>query len=395
MNRKEQTEKLTAKALVVMILFFMVMLFSYSVNAQVIDNNNKKLDKVVKKYKFKKFVKGIFQYSTLYTSFTETSPLFTPAQYFVTQGGEVQNITPEVSNDYVVSWGIRKVARFDYENRANRFYDGTEQTTSLNSNYSSIRGLEYYVNYSKGRQQGRDFKSERYFLRYSAKWWSSRIDLQKNGLINLDYKSLDIRFRLPIGKKLSISFGPAVRTHLPYGYSPIENFLLTRPWWELAYDYGYMDHFYQIDYDNDGEIDNFDWWWSDPNGDRVNDTDAEFRKSTYARIVRDYNKNELESIGTLGTLSGVVGADFYHYRDKFWLHAWGNVYPIHKHIHGDEAYSYENYIGSNDWIDHNVGFMFGWFLDKNKKFGIYTEYEQTKFWDKNLSYTKVGLNWKL
>ena len=47
MNRKEQTEKLTAKALVVMIVFFMVMLFSYSVNAQVIDNNNKKLDKVV------------------------------------------------------------------------------------------------------------------------------------------------------------------------------------------------------------------------------------------------------------------------------------------------------------------------------------------------------------
>ena len=110
-------------------------------SAQVIDGDDKQIEKIVKKHKFKKFVKGIFQYSTLYTSFTETSPLFTPDQFFVTQGGEVQNITPEVSNDYVISWGIRKVARFDYENRINRFYDGTEQTTSLNSNYSSIRGL--------------------------------------------------------------------------------------------------------------------------------------------------------------------------------------------------------------------------------------------------------------
>lgn len=375
------------------LLLLLTLLLGLCSSAQVIDNSSKIEDKLVREYKFKKFVSGIFKYSTVYTSFTETSPLFTPEQYFVTQGGDVQNITPEISNDFVVSWGIRKVARMDYENKQNKFYDGSEQTTSLNSNYSSIRGLEYYINYSRGRQQGRNFKSERYFVRYSAKWWSSRIDIQKNGLICLDYKSADLRLRLPLGKKLSLSLGPIVRTHLPYGFSPISNYLETSPWWELAYEYGYMDHFYQIDSNNDGVLDNYDWWWSDPEGNRIADTDLDFRKNRFTGIVNDYNERELDAIGELGTLSGVVGLDFYHYRDKFWMHLWSNIYPIHKHIYGDEAYSYETYIGKNDWVDHNVGLMFGWYL--TPKLGIYTEYEQTKFWDKKLSYTKVGLNWRL
>ena len=91
----------------------------------------------------------------------------------------------------------------------------------------------------------------------------------------------------------------------------------------------------------------------------------------------------------------VVGLDFYHYgnNDKWWLHSWGNVYPIHKHIYGDENFSYEDYLGKNDWIDYNYGVMFGWNI--TKKFGIFTEYEKTKFWDKNLMYLKAGLNWQL
>ena len=48
----------------------------------------------------------------------------------------------------------------DYENRENRFYDGSEQNMSLSSNIGSVKGLEYLFQFSKGRQQGRDFKSE-------------------------------------------------------------------------------------------------------------------------------------------------------------------------------------------------------------------------------------------
>jgi hypothetical protein len=393
MNRKKETEKFTANALVVLIVFFMVMLFSASVTAQVIDDNEKINKKLERKYKSKKFWNSIFKYGTFYGAYNESSPLFMPEEYFVTQGGDLVNVTPELSNDFMVSYGFRKLARFDYENKAKKFYDGSEKNTGLQSNIGAVKGLEYVFQYSKGRQQNREFESHKYFLRYIAKYWSSKLEWQENGLINLDYKSADLRFRIPLGKKFSISLGGVARSHKPYGYNPIDDYLLTKAWWDLAYDYGFQDHYYGIDYDNDGQLDNFDWWWSNPDGDRIADTDLDFRRNAYFGIVNHYNESELDKIGELATLSGVVGVDFYHYRDKFYLHSWGNVMPIHRHIKGNEEFSYENHYGSDDWVDYNYGVMFGWYISKN--LGVFTEYENTKMWDKNLKYIKAGINLKL
>ena len=214
-------------------------------------------------------LKDIFKYSTIYASYNESSPLFTPESYFVTQGGDVINTTPDVVNDYSYSFGLRKIARFDYENKENRFYDGSESNTSLSSNFGNVRGLEYLIQYTKGKQRGREYESERYFVRYSKKWFSIRAEIQNNGIIDLNYKAGDLRFKLPLGKKLSLSLGGVVRTHQPYGYNPIDDYLDTNPWWNLVYDYGYVDHFYGIDYDNDGQVDNFDWWWSNPEGEKI------------------------------------------------------------------------------------------------------------------------------
>ena len=101
----------------------------------------------------------------------------------------------------------------------------------------------------------------------------------------------------------------------------------------------------------------------------------------------------MDAIGILGTLSAVVGLDYYHYRDNLWIHGWGNIFPKHKHIHGNEDYSYETFIQSDDWVDYNYGIIFGWNISKS--IGIFTEYEKTKFWDKDLVYMKAGLNFKL
>lgn len=365
-------------------LLLLLVLFSTSVDAQIL--------------------RDIFKYSTVYGSYAETSPLFTTPTYFVTQDGEVRDVTPERSNDYVVSYGIRKIARMDYENRTNRFYDGSEQNSSLSSNIGNIKGLEYLFQYSKGRQQGRDFKSERYLIRYIAKYWIGKVEIQNNGLICLNYKTADLRLRLPIGKKFSLSAGAAVRTHKPYGYNPIDEYLNSMlvnddgdeypaNWWDLAYDYGYQDVAYGIDTDLDGQSDQFDWHWINEEGIRVADTDLDFRRNDYTKIVNDYNKTMLDAVGILGTLSAVVGVDYYHYRDNLWIHSWGNVFPKHKHIHGDEEFSYETFIGSDDWVDYNYGIIFGWNI--NKRIGIFTEYEKTKFWDKDLVYIKAGLNFKL
>ena len=164
-------------------------------------------------------------------------------------------------------------------------------------------------------------------------------------------------------------------------------------WWDLAYNYGFQDVGYGIDADFDGQIDQSDWYWVDEDGERVADTDLDFRRNDYTKIVNDYNETMLNAIGILGTLSAVVGVDYYHYRDNLWVHSWGNLFPKHKHIHGDEEFSYETFIGSDDWVDYNYGIIFGWNI--NKRIGIFTEYEKTKFWDKDLVYIKAGLNLKL
>ena len=39
-------------------------------------------------------------------------------------------------------------------------------------------------------------------MRYIAKWWMAKTEIQQNGLINLDYKAADLRFRVPLFKNL-------------------------------------------------------------------------------------------------------------------------------------------------------------------------------------------------
>ena len=69
-------------------------------------------------------VQKFFKYSTVYTSAFANSPMQPTTEYYVTQDGQLNDITIENPFDYTATIGIRKVARFKYENRQNRFYDG-------------------------------------------------------------------------------------------------------------------------------------------------------------------------------------------------------------------------------------------------------------------------------
>lgn len=50
-------------------------------------------------------------------------------------------------------------------------------------------------------------------MRYLAKWWLVKAESQRNELVDINYKSADVRFRIPISKKLSISIGAMYRTY--------------------------------------------------------------------------------------------------------------------------------------------------------------------------------------
>ena len=255
------------------------MLLSSSVNAQIL----------------KKAYNKVFKYATVYGTYTQEDGFEAPPQYFVTQKGEVVDITPEWDVDYQVTYGIRKMSRLGYEKKPGEFFTGEEQV-SLNSNYSEVKGLEYILQYDKGRVHNREYINEKYLVRWISKWWSLKGEYLKNEKIQLNYKSADLRFRVPIGKRLSFSIGGMVRTHRPYGFLPIDEYLGSEQiddngntyearWWHLAYNYNYEDHAYGIDNNFDGIPDGIDWWWSNENGDRVADTDLDFRRNIYGGIV--------------------------------------------------------------------------------------------------------------
>ena len=227
-----------------------------------------------------------------------------------------------------------------------------------------------------------------------------KAELFNQGLVNLDYTQIETRARLHVGE-VDFSIGVAGRRHKAYGYNPIAEYLANNPWWDLPRGLGYSDIYYGIDYDNDDEIDNFDWYWLDPDGNKVADTDEDFRKYIYGDIVNAYNAEQLSQIGILGSLSAIMGVDYYHYSENFWAHAWASMLPWHMHLIGNHMYSYEqfadqlentNHFIPGQWIDYSLGSVVGYKIGLN--WGIFAEGEYMKYWDREIFEIKAGINYQ-
>ena len=337
----------------------------------------------------------LLKYSTFYASGIGGTPIDATPEYFVDQSSNIQEITREYPFNYTISIGLRKIARFDYEQRQNNFYDGqTESTVAASSNIGAVNGLEYIAQYELGRQQGHKYTSQRYFIRYLGNHTLTKIEYQDNGLVDLNYLQVDFRYRQKLGKKLNLSAGLMGRWHDAYGINPIGDYLNENPWWNLAYDYGYNDNYYGIDYDNDNVVDDFDWYWVGPNGEEVADTDLDFRKYIFNDLINQYNDSVLSTIPTQFQLSTVIGADFYHYSDNFWFHTWGNIIPYHFHsdLLGDHSHTFHHYNNMKQWIDFNYGALIG--LKVKRNIGVFIEGEHQRYWEKNLYNFRVGFNYQ-
>jgi len=281
--------------------------------------------------------------------------------------------------------------------QTNAFYDGTEIQTGLSSNIGAVKGWEYKFQWEWARQFGNEYTREDIFLRYLGDNFIFKLEQMQDGLADLDYRAVDLRWRKPIGKKLNLSIGAAFRTHRPYGYLPIADYLDDNPWWQLAYDNGYNDNYYGIDYDNDGELDNFDFFWNDENGERVSDTDLDFRTNVFGGIVNDFNRERLIQIEDLGTISPVIGLDFYHYSQdgNNWAHIYTSVMPYHQQVMGNKDFSYGKFISEGEdaqWTDFTIGSMTGWKI--TKKLGVFAEMNYLQYWDRQVFTAKAGLNFQ-
>ena len=86
-------------------------------------------------------LKKVFKFATFYGAVNGGTSLSDVDIYSVTDG--LQTTTVETPFDYSITLGVRKIARFGYENKANTFYNGTENTFSDAATVGKIRGLEY------------------------------------------------------------------------------------------------------------------------------------------------------------------------------------------------------------------------------------------------------------
>ena len=369
-----------------------------------------------KKGLFKTIYKDLFEYSTIYLAGDIQNPKEQPKDYFVRTNPSGNLYEPPVvvdgtdyyDYDYRYGFGIRKIARFDYEVKGKNYYDGTESNVGLAASNSPIKGFEYLVHVEKERSRDEVFKNHRYFLKHSGKYHIAKIESRKQGKINFNYKSAELRAKLPVGKKFSLNAGAMFRTHQrPYGYNPIEIWLNETDengwpinyWYQLGYNYGFTDQWVTIDIDGEQV---YDYYWYDPEGNVVAYTDLQFRDTVFENLINRYNNEVWGELDEFGVVSPVVGFDFYHYKNNFWLHAYGSyLLPYHKYVKGDEDFSYLNRnnwgLGGlrqdsdlEQWDDYQAGVVFGWKLNKN--LGIFVEGEYTKFWDSKIYNGSVGLN---
>ena len=164
MNRKEKTEKFASNALLYIIIVFLLAAFTFSVQAQEAEAGIKK------ESLFKKVYNDFLQYGTVYVAGNINNPYQKQSIDYVVRTNPsgnlydvpiVQDATEYYEFDYRFGLGIRRIARFDYENKEKAYYDGTEKNVALSSPTAAFDGWEYLFHWEKERERGEVFTNHR------------------------------------------------------------------------------------------------------------------------------------------------------------------------------------------------------------------------------------------
>jgi len=373
-------EKLAKAKFVVGFLFLSLNLFSQSNSA----------DKVYNK---------LFKYATFYASTSISSPITADESFTVIPIDSITaalyDITEERKFDYNITFGIRRIARYDYDYKDDEFYDGSEQSISSASNVGAVNGLEYNIKYNFIRDEGEVYSDNEIWIRYSHPYFLFKAAYQNNQMIDLKYTDITLRGRLSYSK-FNFSAGASYRTHPVYGYSPIDDWLKENEyWWILAREYDYNDVSYEV------HTNHWEWKWYNPDGQLICNTDDEFYKYYFGDVVAQYNEDVLDSLGMQDEISAVIGVDFYTYSDNFWLHSWASIYPLHKGL-SSYSFDYYNKMGGHHekilinkiipkYIDFDVGLVLGIKIKKN--FGFFIEGRYMRLWHIPYYQFKTGINY--
>ena len=398
-----------------------------------------------------------FKYSTAYASFSLNAPRHQDDRFAIVGGLstgqlEFKREKRELEPDFQKSLGIRKIGRFKYEpkrgvkNAGNggTWYDGSEQSANENATFGPVKGWEFLAKWSEGRQWGDDYLNQEYWLRYVGEWFMIKGGYTELGLEDVQYVHGDFRIKKSIGG-LNISAGVKHRQHPVYGFDAaiLDTTWYRGQWWNFAEDaFGIDDNMwfdptmqdedgnwlkqqlYEYDpatgelreiegagplWNEGGEYWGHDWLWRDDDGRIFAYTDREYFLYHFPGMLEEYIHEVKTDLGFQRETSLVLGGDFYHYADNWWLHAWGNWMPYH---YGHDTYSYHNadsYKQHKDdkrlphlfefsepswkaWNDYDIGAIFGVKIKDN--LGVFTEGRYLYYWDKPAYDLKFGMNYQ-
>lgn len=320
-----------------------------------------------------------FKYSTFYGSISINTPPPSPESYIY--NGQLIETTNEYDNNYRYAIGIKKIGRYKFEKKPKFYYDGQEKNATIYRS-SLNKGFEYLFQYEKIKDRDLEFDNYDFWLRYIGQHFLTKIQYSNNGYIDLNYKSLDFRFKRDI-KNIQTSFGLILRSHPIYGYNAFKNDYPDYDDFNTTIDaLGYSPQSSWIDGNYNGY---FDRWeqsitiWTNENGDTIANSTQEMQ-NLYGDIVGDYNRNWNEQQGGQNTLSTVVGLSYYNYLEKWFILIYGDIL-FNNYTSGD--FDVSKY-------DYDFGFIANYKLTKS--ISLYSQINYLKYFDKENYSINLGIN---
>jgi hypothetical protein len=326
-----------------------------------------------------KEVKKIFKFSTFYGAVNGGTSLSDVDVYSVSNGLETEIVgTPF---DYSIVFGVRKIARMGYEPKE-AFKTGMETSFSDAATIGKVKGFEFLFEIDYKRQQGENYIDQNHFLRYVGDKYILKGEYLEDGFADIKYFETSERYRYNKNKKFSFNIGAVQRLSEPYGYDPLEEWLLSNG--NLHYTFLAIEEGYTVEFDGQGGAEYFD-----PSGKSVATSTEVWEAVVIPTMLADYTEKKRNEIDNTLQHSFVVGFDYYHYKKDFWIHSWGNLMPYH-YDDGNE-YSYHKYNDNKQWYDYSGGLIFGYKF--NKHLGVFLEGKYNKYWNREWHDFSLGVNY--
>ena len=403
------------------------------------------------------------KYSTAYGSFSLNAPRHQDDRFAIIGGLssgilEVERTERELKPDFQTSFGLRKIGRFQYEpkrgvknaGKGGKWYDGSEQNANESATFGSVKGWEYLIKWTEGRQWGNEYVNQEYWVRYIGDWAMAKIGMTELGLEDISYVHGDLRVHWTpeiLNDKLHFSIGLKHRQHTVYGFDAmvLDTTWYKGAWWQFAekafgiddnmwYDSTMIDPnsptgwkkrtLYEVDpetgeirevegpgpfWNGRGEYWGHDWLWRGADGRIFAYTDREYFIYHFPKMLETYIGGIKKDLGYQGETSIVLGIDWYHYDEAWWLHAWGNWLPYHyghdlhayhnaahyaTHLEeGGEPHQFEFHDSMwHSWNDYDFGAIFGVKIRDN--LGVFTEGRYLNYWERPAYDIKFGINYQ-